>query len=76
VVVGGLGSLPGALFGSAILVFLPPAVVTLGGDLGLDGTRSAQLAPLVYGVVLVLVILLAPSGVAGLIRKLTSRRTK
>jgi branched-chain amino acid transport system permease protein len=77
VVVGGLGSLPGALFGSAILVFLPPAVVQLGGQLGLDGTRSAQLAPLVYGVVLVLVILLAPSGVAGLVRRITtSRRTR
>ena len=76
VVVGGLGSLPGALLGSAILVFLPPAARDLGIAAGLDDTRAAQLAPLAYGVVLVLVILLAPSGVAGLIRTLTSRRTR
>lgn len=76
VVVGGLGSLPGALLGSALLVFLPPAVVQVGGAFGLDDTRSAQLAPLVHGVVLVLVILLAPAGVAGLIRRLTPRRTR
>lgn len=74
VVVGGLGSLPGALLGSAVLVFLPPAARDLGIAAGLDDTRAAQLAPLVYGVVLVLVILLAPSGVAGLIRRLSSRR--
>lgn len=73
VVVGGLGSLPGALLGSAILVFLPPAARDIGIAAGLDGTRSAQLAPLVYGVVLVLVILLAPSGVAGLVRRFRSR---
>lgn len=76
VVIGGLGSLPGALLGSAVLVFLPPAARDLGIAAGLDDTRAAQLAPLVYGVVLVLVILLAPSGVAGLFRKLTWRRTR
>lgn len=74
VVVGGLGSLPGALFGSAILVFLPPFARDVGIAAGLDGTSAAQLAPLVYGVVLVLVILLAPSGVAGVIRKTVSSR--
>lgn len=76
VVVGGLGSLPGALLGSAILVFLPPAARDAGIAAGLDGTRAAQLAPLVYGVVLVLVILLAPSGVAGLVRSLRSRMSR
>ena len=31
---GGLGSLPGALLGSALLVFLPPFVTDLGADCG------------------------------------------
>lgn len=73
VVVGGLGSLVGALLGSALLVFLPPAVTNLGIGLGLDGTQAAQLAPFVYGVVLVLVMLLAPSGAVGVVKKLWNR---
>ncbi|MBW0105548.1 branched-chain amino acid ABC transporter permease [Pseudonocardia sp. KRD291] len=70
VVVGGLGSLPGALLGGALLVFLPPAVTNLGTAAGLDSVAAAQLAPFVYGVVLVLVVLLAPTGVAGIVRRL------
>jgi branched-chain amino acid transport system permease protein len=68
IVIGGLGSLLGALLGSALLVFLPPFVTNLGGDLGLSQTGSAQLAPLVYGVVLVLAMIFAPAGFVGTIR--------
>jgi branched-chain amino acid transport system permease protein len=75
VVLGGLGSLTGALLGSALLVFLPPAVTDLGTGLGLDATRAAELAPLAYGVVLVLVMLLAPAGAVGVVRKVWRRRT-
>jgi branched-chain amino acid transport system permease protein len=74
VVVGGLGSLTGALLGSALLVFLPPAVTNLGTAAGLDGTQAAQLAPFVYGAVLVLVMLLAPSGAVGVAKRLAKRR--
>jgi branched-chain amino acid transport system permease protein len=73
VVLGGLGSFTGALLGSALLVFLPPAVTDLGAGLGLDATRAAQLAPFVYGVVLVLVMLLAPAGAVGVVRRLWQR---
>ncbi|MGZ4436070.1 MAG: branched-chain amino acid ABC transporter permease [Nocardioidaceae bacterium] len=75
IVLGGLGSLTGALVGAALLTFLPQAVTGIGQDLGLDALRSAQLAPLVYGVTLVLVILLAPAGLAGVIRTLARRRS-
>lgn len=74
VVVGGLGTLTGALLGSAVLVFLPPAVTNIGIGAGLSGTQAAQLAPFVYGVVLVLVMVLAPAGVVGIARKLWRRR--
>jgi branched-chain amino acid transport system permease protein len=73
VVVGGLGSLVGALLGSALLVFLPPAVTNIGIGAGLDGTQAAQLAPFVYGVVLVLVMLLAPSGAVGVVKQIWNR---
>lgn len=73
VVVGGLGSLVGALLGSALLVFLPPAVTNLGTGMGLTGVQAAQLAPLAYGVVLVVVTLLAPGGAMGLVRRMWRR---
>ena len=65
IVLGGLGSFTGALLGSALLVFLTPAVTDLGTAMGLDSTQAAQVAPFVYGVVLVVVMLLAPSGAVG-----------
>ncbi|MGY1709433.1 branched-chain amino acid ABC transporter permease [Geodermatophilus sp. SYSU D00758] len=68
IVIGGLGSLFGALLGSALLVFLPPFVTDLGADLGLNNTEAAQLAPFVYGVVLVVVMIFAPAGVVGSLR--------
>ena len=68
IVIGGLGSLLGALLGSALLVFLPPLVTDLGSSAGLDDTKAAQLAPFVYGVVLVVAMIFAPAGFVGTIR--------
>ncbi|WP_369141247.1 branched-chain amino acid ABC transporter permease [Modestobacter versicolor] len=68
IVIGGLGSLLGALLGSALLVFLPPFVTDLGSGWGLDSTEAAQLAPFVYGVVLVLAMIFAPAGLVGTLR--------
>jgi branched-chain amino acid transport system permease protein len=68
IVLGGLGSLLGALLGSALLVFLPPFVTDLGADFGLDSTEAAQLAPFVYGVVLIVVMIFAPAGFVGTVR--------
>jgi branched-chain amino acid transport system permease protein len=68
IVIGGLGSLVGALLGSALLVFLPPYVTDLGTSWGLDSTEAAQLAPFVYGVVLVLAMIFAPAGLVGTLR--------
>lgn len=65
IVLGGLGSLFGALIGAALLTFLPQLVTSLGQDMGLSDVQSAGLAPLVYGAVMVLVILVAPAGIVG-----------
>lgn len=70
VVLGGLGSLVGALAGAALLTFLPQVVTEAGADLGFTDVQAAQLAPLIYGLVTVLVVLLAPAGLAGGLRKL------
>jgi branched-chain amino acid transport system permease protein len=76
VVVGGLGSLTGAVLGSAMLVFLPPSVTELGSGLGLTDVQSAQLAPFVYGAVLIAVMLLAPKGAMGFVRRWTAGRSR
>jgi branched-chain amino acid transport system permease protein len=70
VVLGGLGSLTGALIGAALLTFLPQLLTALGQNVGLGDLQSAELAPLVYGITLVLVILLAPAGIVGSLRNL------
>lgn len=75
IVLGGLGSLTGALLGAALLTFLPQALTSLGQNVGFSDLQSAQLAPLVYGITLVLVILLAPAGLVGQLRGLAVRRT-
>jgi branched-chain amino acid transport system permease protein len=80
IVLGGLGSLAGALIGAALLTFLPSVVTDLGTDAGLSDIQAAELAPLVYGLVMVAVILLAPAGLVGslrgaLLRARSRRRT-
>ena len=74
VVLGGLGSLAGALIGAALLTFLPQTITGLGLSVGLSNLQSAQLAPFAYGLTLVLVILLAPAGLVGTIRNAWYRR--
>ncbi|MDP9429285.1 MAG: branched-chain amino acid ABC transporter permease [Actinomycetota bacterium] len=69
IVIGGLGSLLGVLLGSVLLVFLPPLITNLGVSAGLDNTEAAQLAPFVYGVVLILAMVFAPAGFVGTVRQ-------
>lgn len=63
VVIGGLASLPGSVLGGLLVIFLPDWAKDWG-----DGT----LAGAVYGLALIAIIALWPSGVAGLLRRLRS----
>jgi branched-chain amino acid transport system permease protein len=76
VVLGGLGSLLGALLGSALLTFLHPVVTGLGQDAGLSDLRAAELAPLVLGLTMIFVILLAPAGMVGSARMAWQQRRR
>src|SRR3954470_1934024 len=64
-VVGGVGSIPGALFGGLFVLFVP----------NIAEHFSKGLAGAVYGVILILVIYLMPSGAAGLVRLTASKLT-
>ena len=68
IVIGGLGSLLGAVIGSALLVFLIPFVTNVGLDSGLSSAQAANVAPLVFGIFLIVVMLAAPQGLVGTVR--------
>jgi len=68
-VLGGLGSLPGAIWGSLVLVLVPSYLTNLGASHGLSSGASASVPIAVYGVVLILVMLLFPTGIQGGIRR-------
>ena len=62
-VVGGVGSIPGSLFGGVFVLFVP----------NLAERVSTGLAGAIYGVILLLVIYVMPSGAAGFVRFAAAR---
>jgi branched-chain amino acid transport system permease protein len=70
VVVGGLGSLAGAAWGAALLVFLPNWTNDLAHSFSLPMKVSANLPLAIYGLVLMGAMLLWPSGIQGGLRAL------
>ena len=70
VVIGGLGSLVGAVWGAALLVFLPNWTTDLANSFSLSSNVSHNLPIAIYGVVLIAAMLLWPSGIQGGLRAL------
>ena len=66
VVLGGLASLLGVIFGALLLEFLP--IYAQKPPL-LDFSLSEQAPSVVFGIVLILMVLAAPGGVAGLLKQ-------
>jgi branched-chain amino acid transport system permease protein len=62
-VIGGVGSIPGCLFGGLFVLFVP----------NIANSLSTGLAGAVYGVILLAVIFLMPAGAAGFARYVWSR---
>ncbi len=73
IVVGGLGSLTGAVWGSLLLVLLPQLTDTLTDQFTLSPAAHQRLAgnlPLaVFGLLLILVMIAAPGGLQGLLHR-------
>ncbi|MBZ0129568.1 MAG: branched-chain amino acid ABC transporter permease [Rhodobacteraceae bacterium] len=65
VVVGGLGSLHGAVFGAVFIVMLPQFIVLLRDAFGISSTYQAGLDAGVYGLLMVLFMLFEPHGIYG-----------
>ena len=77
---GGLGSLVGAVWGAAVLVLLPSWTNDLAHSFSLSTKVSANLPLAIYGVVLIGAMLVWPSGIQGGVRVLRplvpKRRTR
>jgi branched-chain amino acid transport system permease protein len=74
VVLGGTGSLMGVWWGAIIVVYLPNEWATdLASDFHANSLVSANLAIIIFGLVLVVMMLVAPSGIQGGIRWLAAK---
>jgi branched-chain amino acid transport system permease protein len=69
-VIGGLGSLPGALWGSLVLVLVPSYLTNVAASHGMSGAASSSVPIAAYGVVLIVVMLVFPAGIQGALRRL------
>lgn len=80
IVLGGLGSVYGAIVGAAILYALPVVVDAFAGSLPFlasasssDGLSPEQFTSVLYGLALVLVMILEPGGLAALLVRARAR---
>jgi branched-chain amino acid transport system permease protein len=69
-VLGGLGTLPGAVWGSLVLVLVPTYVTDVASSHGLSSSAGSNIPVAAYGVVLVVVMLAFPEGIQGGLRRL------
>ena len=65
VVIGGLGTLAGAVWGSIVLVFVPSLTGGLSSSLNLPSAVANNLPLAIYGLVLILAMLVFPYGIQG-----------
>jgi len=70
IVLGGLGSLLGAIWGAAVLVLLPGWTNDLAHSFSLSTKVSANLPLAIYGFVLIVGILIWPTGIQGALRRI------
>ena len=65
IVIGGLGTLAGAIWGSIVLVFVPSLTNGMSSNLNIPSSVATNLPLAIYGLVLVLAMLVFPYGIQG-----------
>ncbi len=73
VVLGGRNSFIGAIIGAVILVWLPEFVLGLSADRGWQDQITNNAPNFIYGLLVVLVVLVAPGGIVGGVQGLVGR---
>ena len=71
-VIGGLGSLPGALWGSLLIILVPTYASDVATSHGLSSSVGSNIPVAAYGVILILVMLAFPQGIQGGLRRLVA----
>ena len=69
-VIGGLGSLPGAVWWSLVIVLVPVYATDVATSHGLSSTVGANIPIAAYGLILILVMLAFPQGLQGAVVRL------
>ncbi|HEX3841290.1 MAG TPA: branched-chain amino acid ABC transporter permease [Acidimicrobiales bacterium] len=64
-VLGGAGSLVGAWWGGIVLVFMPGWSTSIANSFSLGSAVAANLALVIFGLILIVVIMVAPMGIQG-----------
>jgi branched-chain amino acid transport system permease protein len=64
-VIGGLGTLFGAIWGSLVIVLVPTYATDVATSHGLSSSVASNIPVAAYGVVLILVMLIFPQGIQG-----------
>ncbi|MBV9853814.1 MAG: branched-chain amino acid ABC transporter permease [Streptosporangiaceae bacterium] len=72
-VIGGLGSLAGAVWGSLLVVLVPTYATDVATSHGLSSAVGSNIPVAAYGVVLIVVMLVFPNGIQGGLRRLAAR---
>ena len=76
IVLGGRSSLAGAVIGAVLLVWLPQFVLGLSEDRGWSEQVTNNMPNLLYGLLVVVVVLLAPGGLVGSMQSLVARTVR
>jgi branched-chain amino acid transport system permease protein len=64
IIIGGLGSISGAIYGAAFIRLLPAALAMVTGAIGLGGVNIAVLQQAVFGLAIVGFLVFEPHGIA------------
>jgi branched-chain amino acid transport system permease protein len=82
IIIGGMGSLSGALIGAGVWLLLPSIITGLASTVGSEATgllrsalvdHKAQLVQFIFGMLVILLLIFAPGGIAGMGAKLRDR---
>ncbi|MDO8773485.1 MAG: branched-chain amino acid ABC transporter permease [Burkholderiaceae bacterium] len=81
IIIGGMGSLAGSLVGAAVWLLLPSIITGFASQAG-DSTglvrvllvdQKAQLVQVIFGMLVILLLIFAPDGLAGIGRRIRNR---
>jgi branched-chain amino acid transport system permease protein len=75
-ILGGSGTIVGMVWGGILLVYIPQWSTSLSSDFNLGTGANAYLATIIFGLVLIVAMMVAPNGIQGGVRWAWGRLTR